>query len=97
MRRRISYDITDSKPPRQVPSPYGGKDTVESVFGAVKATAFDRQSYSLEGRLDPREPDVLTGTKTVKSDDGKEETIIKWHLTRCTPIRKSPVPSAKKK
>jgi hypothetical protein len=60
-------------------------------------TTFDRQSYSLEGRLDPRQPDVLTGTKIIKSDDGKEETIITWHLTRCAPMKKSPGPSAKKK
>ena len=42
-------------------------------------TTFDRQTISVEGMIDPWQPDVLTGVKIIKSD-GKEEAVITWHL-----------------
>ncbi|HZT57913.1 MAG TPA: hypothetical protein VFA21_04725 [Pyrinomonadaceae bacterium] len=60
-------------------------------------TRFDRQAVSVEGVIDPRQPDVLTGTKTIKSDDGREETVITWRLKRCAPARVKSVTPAKTK
>lgn len=51
------------------------------------ATRFDRVAASFDGAIDPRQPDVLVGTKSIKSDDGKEETVIKWRIKRCAPVK----------
>lgn len=58
-------------------------------------TTFDRQAVSVEGVIDPRQPDLLAGTKTVRSDDGREETVITWRLKRCAPAKPKPVTKRK--
>ncbi len=52
-------------------------------------TYFDGAGISFGRTDDPKQPDVLTGTKTVASSDGKETTIITWRLKRCFPSKRN--------
>lgn len=61
------------------------------------STRFDRVGVSFAGTIDPAQPDVLTGTQIVKSDDGTEETVIKWRIKRCAAAKPKPKMPAKSK
>lgn len=59
-------------------------------------TFFDSVAISFEGKIDPKQPDALTGIKTITSTDGKETTIITWRLKRCFPAKANTKSSVKK-
>jgi hypothetical protein len=53
-------------------------------------TTFSKVSISFEGKIDPSNPDVLVGTKTTTSEDGKETIVITWTIKRCSPVKPKP-------
>jgi hypothetical protein len=58
-------------------------------------TTFSKVPINFEGKIDPSNPDVLTGTKTATSEDGRETTTITWNIKRCSPVK--PKPPVKRK
>jgi hypothetical protein len=53
-------------------------------------TSFTKVAVNFEGKIDPSNPDVLTGTKTTTSEDGKETIAITWTIKRCSPVKTKP-------
>jgi hypothetical protein len=54
------------------------------------STTFTKMPISFDGKIDPSNPDVLVGTKTTTSDDGKETITITWNIKRCSPVKPKP-------
>jgi hypothetical protein len=61
-----------------------------SEYNKSGETSFTKVAISFEGKIDPSNPDVLTGTKTTTSEDGKETIVITWSIKRCTPVKTKP-------
>jgi hypothetical protein len=58
--------------------------------GTSGDTTFGKVAISFEGKIDPSNPDVLAGTKTTTSEDGKETITITWSIKRCSPVKTKP-------
>ncbi|MEZ5343964.1 MAG: hypothetical protein R2681_00280 [Pyrinomonadaceae bacterium] len=66
------------------------KNNIPSDRTENNTTYFDRVGIAFDGVIDPKQPDVLNGSKTLISEDGKTKTIITWRLKRCFPKKANP-------